>query len=127
MLLRFLDPLRVQSAARVQTTDSEWRAGPGTSITDMRFVCAGAGSAGLGVCAAILKGMVSEGMAREEAVKRFIICDNLGAIGTADGANGDPHYPALLENGADACLLLPEQMCCASHELLGVDSLITIS
>ena len=64
----------------------------------MRFVCAGAGSAGLGVCAAILQGMVSAGMDREEAISRFVLCDHLGAIGAADGAHDDPHYPDLVDD-----------------------------
>jgi len=46
----------------------------GTSIRDLKIVCAGAGSAGLGVCSAIVDGMVAAGMDRDDAMSRFIIC-----------------------------------------------------
>jgi malic enzyme len=39
-------------------------------ITDMRFLCAGAGSAGLGVCSMIVDGLVAAGLTREEAMSR---------------------------------------------------------
>ncbi|KAJ1388840.1 hypothetical protein B484DRAFT_409519, partial [Ochromonadaceae sp. CCMP2298] len=35
-----------------------------TNICDMKIMCVGAGSAGLGVCSQILEGMVREGMSR---------------------------------------------------------------
>ena len=60
-------------------------------LTQMSFLCAGAGSAGLGVCAQIVDGMVEAGLSREEAMKRFVICTSVGAIGKADGKNGDPN------------------------------------
>ena len=65
---------------------------PGSSITDMRIVCAGAGSAGLGVCQQIVDGMVEAGLPREEAMKRFVVVSSQGAIGRADGVNGDPNH-----------------------------------
>ena len=55
------------------------------------FLCAGAGSAGLGVCAQIVDGMVEAGLPRDEAMKRFVICTSVGAIGKADGQYGDPN------------------------------------
>jgi len=64
----------------------------GKALTDMSFLCAGAGSAGLGVCAQIVDGMVEAGMSREEAMRRFVICTSQGAIGRADGAHGDPNH-----------------------------------
>jgi hypothetical protein len=36
----------------------------GTSINDMKFLCAGAGSAGLGVCSQIVDGMIEAGELR---------------------------------------------------------------
>ena len=42
--------------------------------------------------------MVSAGMDREEARSRFVLCDHLGAIGAADGAHDDPHYPDLVDD-----------------------------
>ena len=35
--------------------------------------------------------MVEAGLSREEAMKRFVICTSVGAIGKADGKNGDPN------------------------------------
>lgn len=61
-------------------------------IKDMRFVCAGAGSAGLGVCAAIVDGMVHAGLTKEEAMSRFLILNSKGALGAPGGPNGDPSY-----------------------------------
>lgn len=57
----------------------------------MKFLCAGAGSAGLGVCSAILDGMVEAGMRREDAQARFVICTSQGALGAADGKYGNPN------------------------------------
>eukprot|EP00949_MAST-11_sp_MAST-11-sp1_P003351 g3351.t1 len=64
----------------------------GSELKDMRFVCAGAGSAGLGVCAQIVDGMVEAGLSREEAMKRFVVISSQGAIGKEDGTNGDPNH-----------------------------------
>jgi malic enzyme len=63
----------------------------GGKISDMRFVCAGAGSAGLGVCTQLVEGLVSIGVPREEAMKKFVLCTIDGAIGRQDGAHRDPH------------------------------------
>lgn len=62
----------------------------GSSITDMRFLCAGAGSAGLGVCDALVTGMVKAGLTKEEAMSRFVIFNSKGALGKLDGRHGDP-------------------------------------
>eukprot|EP00981_Chlorochromonas_danica_P009702 scaffold2799_cov159-Ochromonas_danica.AAC.19 len=63
----------------------------GKSISDMRFLCAGAGSAGLGVCSQIVDGMVKEGLTHEEAMQRFVVCTSKGALGVGDGKYGDPN------------------------------------
>ena len=63
----------------------------GSPLSDMKFLCVGAGSAGLGVCGAIVEGMVEAGMSRGEAMSRFIILTKDGALGKFDGANGNPH------------------------------------
>jgi malic enzyme len=55
-----------------------------TPLTEMSFLCAGAGSAGLGVCAQIVDGMVEAGLPREEAMKRFVICTSIGALARFD-------------------------------------------
>jgi malate dehydrogenase (oxaloacetate-decarboxylating)(NADP+) len=66
----------------------------GSKLTDMKFVCAGAGSAGLGVCSQILEGMVEAGMDREEARRRFILVTANGCLGTPNGKFGDPNHKA---------------------------------
>ena len=63
----------------------------GLALTEMSFMCAGAGSAGLGVCAQIVDGMVEAGLSRDEAMERFVVCTSVGAIGRADGTHGDPN------------------------------------
>jgi malate dehydrogenase (oxaloacetate-decarboxylating)(NADP+) len=63
----------------------------GVRLSEMSFLCAGAGSAGLGVCAQIVDGMVEDGLSRDEALSRFVICTSVGAIGKADGKYGDPN------------------------------------
>ena len=50
----------------------------GLRLRDMSFLCAGAGSAGLGVCLQLVDGMVEDGLSREEAMKRFVICADPG-------------------------------------------------
>jgi len=62
----------------------------GSSITDMRFLCVGAGSAGLGVCEALVNGMVMAGLTEEDARSRFVVCNSKGALGALDGKHGDP-------------------------------------
>jgi len=64
----------------------------GTSLTDMRFLCAGAGSAGLGVCSQIVEGMVEQGLSKEEAMQRFVVCTSKGALGHSGGRHGDPNH-----------------------------------
>ena len=63
----------------------------GSPLSDMKFLCVGAGSAGLGVCSSIVEGMVEAGMSRAEAMSRFIILTKDGALGKFDGSNGNPH------------------------------------
>lgn len=63
----------------------------GKEIKDLKFVCAGAGSAGLGVCTQIMEGLVAAGLTREEAHSRFVVCSVNGAIGYKTSDNS-PHY-----------------------------------
>lgn len=72
----------------------------GISIKDLRFACAGAGSAGLGVCSQIVDGMVMEGMSREDAMKQFVVFSSRGALGAADGKNGDPNQSKGIDSNA---------------------------
>ena len=53
----------------------------GQEFTDLRFMCAGAGSAGLGVCGQLMDGLVEAGLTRQEARSRFVICTAEGALG----------------------------------------------
>lgn len=70
-----------------------------TSINDMKFLCAGAGSAGLGVCSQIVDGMVEAGgMSKEEAMQSFVICTSQGALGANDDAHGSPNYKRGLQD-----------------------------
>ncbi|KAG6623850.1 NAD-dependent malic enzyme [Phytophthora cinnamomi] len=55
-------------------------------LKDQRIVILGAGSAGLGVAATLLQGMVREGMTAEEARDRFYLLDQFGLMG--DGRKG---------------------------------------
>lgn len=53
----------------------------GQDFTKLRFMCAGAGSAGLGVCGQLMDGLVEAGLTKEEARSRFVICTIEGALG----------------------------------------------
>ena len=64
----------------------------GKQLKDLRVVCAGAGSAGLGVCDQIVKGMMMQGLSEEEARSRFCVLSINGVLGKADGAHGDPNH-----------------------------------
>lgn len=68
------------------------------NLKDIKVLCAGAGSAGLGVCDQIVEGMMEAGLTREEAMSRFVICDSKGAIGKFDGKNGNPHQTRKLKD-----------------------------
>merc|ERR1719326_1633024 len=72
----------ILSAANITNTD----------LKDMRFLCAGAGSAGLGVRLQIVDGMVEAGMDRDEAMTKFVVCTSVGALGAQDGKHGDPNH-----------------------------------
>ena len=59
----------------------------GKRLSDLKVVCAGAGSAGLGVCEQIVQGMIAEGLTDTEARRRF-------AVNTVEGALGSAKPPA---------------------------------
>ena len=44
----------------------------GSKITDMRIMCVGAGSAGLGVCSLLLAGMVEAGLSEQEVRNSYM-------------------------------------------------------
>lgn len=64
----------ILSAARI--TNSQ--------LTDLKFLCAGAGSAGTGVCSQLVDGMIASGLSREQAMQKFVVCTKYGAIGEID-------------------------------------------
>ena len=64
----------------------------GTNITNMTIVCVGTGSAGIGVCEHLVKGMIHEGMSRDESMSRFTLCSIHGAMGLPDGQYGNPNH-----------------------------------
>ncbi len=73
----------------------------GKKLSELTFVCAGAGSAGLGVCDQIVKGMVDEGLTVEEARRRFVVCTVEGALGSAPAvavAGGKPKQTSHIDD-----------------------------
>jgi malic enzyme len=62
------------------------------SIRDMKFLCAGAGSAGLGVCSQIVDGLMMEGLTKEEALKRFVVVTHKGVLGKAQACLVSSHF-----------------------------------
>eukprot|EP00595_Chromulina_sp_UTEXLB2642_P000272 CAMPEP_0196762434 /NCGR_PEP_ID=MMETSP1095-20130614/1945_1 /TAXON_ID=96789 ORGANISM="Chromulina nebulosa, Strain UTEXLB2642" /NCGR_SAMPLE_ID=MMETSP1095 /ASSEMBLY_ACC=CAM_ASM_000446 /LENGTH=439 /DNA_ID=CAMNT_0042113321 /DNA_START=476 /DNA_END=1795 /DNA_ORIENTATION=+ len=62
------------------------------SIGDLTYLCAGAGSAGLGVCSTLVDGMIVSGMSRSEAMKKFVVLTDKGVLGKADNKYNNPHY-----------------------------------
>jgi malate dehydrogenase (oxaloacetate-decarboxylating)(NADP+) len=64
----------------------------GIPIKDLRILCAGAGSAGLGVCEAILEAMtIVGGVSKDHARKQFVVATQYGCLG-AKGMLGSPNY-----------------------------------
>jgi len=64
----------------------------GTDIKDAKILCAGAGSAGLGVCEQLVEGMIEGGLTREQAKQRFVVSTSKGTLGKQDGKFGDPNH-----------------------------------
>jgi len=102
-----------------------------TSITKMKYMCVGAGSAGLGVCQTIVDGMVHAGMSREEAIKHFVVFTDKGAIGRPDGKFGNPNHvkgltdrelPWVQESMSDGTSLLEAVKAFKPNVLLGLSA-----
>ena len=64
-------------------------ASAGKKLADQRVVLVGAGSAGIGICALIRRGMAEEGLTEEEATKRFYLVDRDGLL-----THASPHLTA---------------------------------
>ncbi len=52
----------------------------GTRFADQTFVIAGGGSAGCGIAEQLVRGLMMEGLSREEALSRFFVVDRFGLI-----------------------------------------------
>ena len=64
-------------------------------LKQLRFLVAGAGSAGLGVSTMLVNGLVAQGLTEEEALSRFWVCDQHGLVG-AGRASEEGADPAAL-------------------------------
>lgn len=87
----FNDDIQGTGAVTLAATMAAARAGK-RPFSSTRVLCAGAGSAGLGVCAAIVDGLMHAGVPRDQAVRHIAIADQFGLIGRPDGRHGNPHY-----------------------------------
>ena len=58
------------------------------SLGEEIILCAGAGSAGLGVCDALIDAMVDSGIPREKAYQRFVVVDEHGLLGVGRDTSG---------------------------------------
>lgn len=52
----------------------------GEKLTDQVYLCYGGGTAGAGIASRVLREMVSEGLSKEEAYKRFFMVDKQGLL-----------------------------------------------
>lgn len=79
----FNDDIQSTGCIAVATVYSSLRARgiPMSRIGEEIIVCAGAGSAGLGVCEALVQAMEAEGLSKEEAYGRFYVLDQYGLLG----------------------------------------------
>jgi malate dehydrogenase (oxaloacetate-decarboxylating)(NADP+) len=76
-------------------------------LKEQRIVILGAGSAGLGVAATLLQGMVREGMTTEQARERFYLVDQFGLIGEGrEGLNSAQQFFSRKGDVADRAELL---------------------
>lgn len=78
---------------------------PSKELTKQRIVVLGAGSAGLGVVNSIVKGMVQEGLTREQACKNIYLVDKDGVIGTTRKGMQPGQLEFAKENMKDGALL----------------------
>jgi len=54
-------------------------------LVRQRVLCVGAGTAGIGVCSSLVKGMTEEGLSEDEARRNFWLVDNKGLLTSARG------------------------------------------
>jgi len=84
--LVFNDDIQSTGVIALATVLASLRSRQLPDLLNERFVCVGAGSAGLGVCESLVLGMMQQGLTREEACTRFWIVDENGLL-TADRTN----------------------------------------
>ena len=95
---------------------------------EMRFMCVGAGSAGLGVCEQIVRGLVETGMTTQEAHDKFVVCTIEGALGSKENAKKTTNHVTEIthkwvnENVADGSSLLETMTTFKPHVLLGLSA-----
>jgi malate dehydrogenase (oxaloacetate-decarboxylating) len=77
----------------------------GVPLTDQRIVVLGAGSAGTGICALLLRAMVEAGVAENDARGRFYLVDREGLL--IDGMNGLQPFQARFAQSRDRIAAWP--------------------
>lgn len=82
----FNDDIQSTGVMALATVLASLRARQIPNLLNELFVCAGAGSAGLGVCEYLVLGIVQQGLSGEEAYERFWIVDPNG-LHTTDRTN----------------------------------------
>jgi malate dehydrogenase (oxaloacetate-decarboxylating)(NADP+) len=86
----------------------------GKDIKDLKFMCVGAGSAGLGVCTQLVKGLVAAGLTEAEAMSKFVVCTVEGSLGKPNPARPTNHVTDItrdwINEGVDDGLNLQEVM-----------------
>ena len=94
----------------------------------MRFMCVGAGSAGLGVCEQIVRGLMASGLTRKEAHDKFVVCTVEGALGAKSKAKKSTNHDNSIthtwinEEVADGSSLLETVNAFKPHVLLGLSA-----
>lgn len=76
------------------------------AICHDRFVCVGAGSAGLGVCESIVRAMMAVGLSETEALGRFVLLDEQGALGKGRENLSHAQVPFVTSSIADKTSLV---------------------
>lgn len=103
----FNDDIQSTGCVAVATIFASMRARrrPANRIGEEKIVCVGAGSAGIGVCEALVQAMVDAGYSQKDAYSRFYLLDHEGLLGqgrsTMDtAATIHPFIREDLENGS---------------------------
>jgi malate dehydrogenase (oxaloacetate-decarboxylating) len=79
----------------------------GVPLSDQRVAVLGAGSAGTGICALLLRAMVEAGATEEDARRRFYLVDREGLL--VEGMNGLQPFQARFAQSRDRIAAWPHQ------------------